>query len=278
MDAMNKGDVASSTSAAPRDGASTAAVGFPKATASSYGVGPSTSKVVGGEPNQRNQQRSQYQGGSGGGGGIGKSFFLANPSSSPLAQPPHVQHQQHQQQPSHPPPINNYFQSHANSSVGVVSNHPGSSAGGGINVDNIFASMAEDVGGSGSNNNGGTNSIFHNFAGAAPPLPANAIGNIPFRKYSDSNAGYGQGAAAAAGNVIPAATSAYGGQGPGAYPAINSGSSNAGYMNHQSSMTRSGSSGNVLLSKSMGTASFMRPGIGRNMSARYVCFKGFHIT
>jgi hypothetical protein len=98
--------------------------------------------------------------------------------------------------------------------------------------------------------------------------PSAANSNIPFRKYSDSNANYNKGnIIPASNNMIPASSCI----------ASNHTSSSSGKDTIQkATLDRSESDatneeiGEILMSKSYDARSFLRPGVHRNMSERYV--------
>eukprot|EP00581_Thalassiosira_minuscula_P000334 CAMPEP_0183739722 /NCGR_PEP_ID=MMETSP0737-20130205/57788_1 /TAXON_ID=385413 /ORGANISM="Thalassiosira miniscula, Strain CCMP1093" /LENGTH=1535 /DNA_ID=CAMNT_0025974587 /DNA_START=114 /DNA_END=4721 /DNA_ORIENTATION=+ len=180
-------------------------------------------------------------------GEIGRAFL----------RPASPQQQQQGLIPQPPPPINNYFQPPG-------SNNP-SNMSGGINVDNIFASMAEtsEVPSNNNNINANSNNIFNNFAAINNENPSAPIatagvsvsGPIPFRKYSDSTNNYSRGS-----KPIPANNTANLNSAVTAFPTA----ANVGYNNTtmdrggSNFITRSESDG---LSKSLVTpASFMRRG------------------
>ena len=149
-----------------------------------------------------------------------------------------------------PPPIHNYFQS---SPPNGDLNYGGIGVGS-INVDNIFASLTEDNGGTdgaGINSNGGGSDggIFRNFAavsgGGQAPQKAAVPLTIPVRKYSDNTNNF-------SGSRVIEANSA-----------VNPNVMSGGTAKDDSTLG-AGSEG---LSKSVGNATFLRASSsGRNMS------------
>ena len=203
-------------------------------------------------------------------GGIGSTF---NTTDGSIRSP----------SPQQPPLINNYFQSQSNTanSTNNIMGIKVDNSNRGINVDNIFASITDEVATTtitGDINNSNianvnSNNIFQNFATHTKSSimhQPTATSNIPFRKYSDSNANYNKG------NIIPASNNKI--------PASNCIAPN--YASGRSSvkdtilqkvtLDRSESDGTseeigeILMSKSYDARSFLRPGVHRNMSERYV--------
>ena len=222
--------------------------------------------------NQNEEQSSVVE------GGIGSTFQTAvnNTTTDGSIRAP---------SPQQPPLINNYFQSQPNTANST--NNMGikvDNSNRGINVDNIFASITDEVatstitGNINNNNvaNVNSNNIFQNFASHTnssimhQPTIATNNSNIPFRKYSDSNANYNQ-----KGNMIPASNciapidSQY-------TSSRNNKHGSSGGKELKKTLDRSESDGTseeigeILMSKSYDARSFLRPGVHRNMSERCV--------
>jgi len=211
-------------------------------------------------------------------GGIGSTF---NTTNSNIRAP----------SPQQPPLINNYFQSQPNTANST--NNMGikvDNSNRGINVDNIFASITDEIATTTTDNhnnnvaNVNSNNIFQNFAthnsntnsSIMQYQPAATNSNIPFRKYSDSNANYNKGNMIPASNCIPPIDSQY--------TSSRKGASNNGKEAKPIILDRSESDGTsdneigeILMSKSYDARSFLRPGVHRNMSERYVILRSCFI-
>ena len=230
--------------------------------------------------NNNNNNQNQEEQSSVVEGGIGSTFqTAANTTDGSIRAP----------SPQQPPLINNYFQSQSQPNTANSTNNMGikvDNSNRGINVDNIFASITDEVATTTttSTNHGNnmhvanvnSNNIFQNFATHTnsssilhqPTTATNS--NIPFRKYSDSNANYNQ-----KGNVIPASNciAPIDSQ----YTSSKQGASSSRKDTKPATLNRLSESdgtseeiGEILMSKSYDARSFLRPGVHRNMSERYV--------
>jgi len=224
--------------------------------------------------NHQNEEQSVVE------GGIGSTFQTAtDTTTNSIIRAP---------SPQQPRLINNYFQSQpntANSTNNISIKVDNSSRG--INVDNIFASITDEVATTATttnnnnhNNNNvsnvNSNNIFQNFAthnsntnsSIIHQQPTATNSNIPFRKYSDSNANYNKGnMIPASSNMIPASNCIA--------PNYASGRSNVKdtilqkvTLDRSESDGTSEEIGEILMSKSYDARSFLRPGVHRNMSER----------
>ena len=222
--------------------------------------------------NQNEEQSSVVE------GGIGSTFQTAvnNTTTDGSIRAP---------SPQQPPLINNYFQSQPNTanSTNNMCSIKVDNSNRGINVDNIFASITDEVatstitGNINNNNvaNVNSNNIFQNFASHTnssimhQPTIATNNSNIPFRKYSDSNANYNKGNMIPASNCIAPIDSQY-------TSSRNNKHGSSGGKELKKTLDRSESDGTseeigeILMSKSYDARSFLRPGVHRNMSERCV--------
>jgi len=207
-------------------------------------------------------------------GGIGSTF---NTTDGSIRAP----------SPQQPPLINNYFQSQPNTANST--NNMGikvDNSNRGINVDNIFASITDEVATSATDNinnnmhvaNVNSNNIFQNFAThnsntnssiMHQPITATNNSNIPFRKYSDSNANYNKGnIIPASNNMIPASNCIAPNYASGRSSVKDTILQKVTLDRSESDGTSDNEIGEILMSKSYDARSFLRPGVHRNMSER----------
>ena len=205
-------------------------------------------------------------------GGIGSTF---NTTDSSIRAP----------SPHQPPLINNYFQSQPNTASSTNNIKVDNSSS--INVDNIFASITDEVATTTTTTNNynhnnsnianvNSNNIFQNFAthtnsSSMMQHQSTATSNIPFRKYSDSNYNHKGNMIPASNCIAPIDNSQYNGSNQGASSRSDKKELRKATLDRsESDGTSDKEIGEILTSKSYDARSFLRPGVNRNMSERYV--------